>query len=88
MLDEVEKNRPLLEPKVDQQIRPLLYYIYRSLSDADLERYIQFAQSGMGAQFYGSLYNGIRLALMDASIRFGSAMADLEWKMVKGGKIR
>jgi uncharacterized protein YbaP (TraB family) len=88
ILDEVEKNRPLLEPRVDFQITPLLLYIYRSLSDAELEQYIQFATSDIGTQFYRSLYNGIRLALMDASIRSGSAMADLQWRSQQSAEAR
>lgn len=79
-LDETEKNRLLLEPRIDQQITPLLLFMYRSLSDAELEQYIAFAKSGIGAQYYRSMFNGIKLALMDASIRFGAALADLQWE--------
>jgi uncharacterized protein YbaP (TraB family) len=85
ILDEVEKNRPLLEPRVEQQIQPLLLYIYRSLSDAELEQYIRFAKSSIGAQYYRSMLNGIKLALMDSSIRFGASMAQLEWKRQSTG---
>jgi hypothetical protein len=84
ILDEVDKNRPLLEPRVDQQITHLLLYIYRSLSDAELAQYITFAKSSTGAQYYRSMLNGIKLALMDSSIRFASAMAQLEWKRKQG----
>ena len=80
ILDEAEKNRLLLEPRVDQQITPLLLYMYSSLSDAELGQYLAFAKSGPGARYYRSMFNGIRLALMDASIRFGAALADLQWK--------
>jgi uncharacterized protein YbaP (TraB family) len=85
ILDEVEKNRPLLEPRVDQQIQPLLLYMYRSLSDAELEQYITFAKSSAGAQYYRAMLNGIKLALMDSSIRFGASMAQLEWKRKQKG---
>jgi uncharacterized protein YbaP (TraB family) len=84
ILDEVDTNRPLLEPRVDQQIQPLLLYMYRSLSDAELEQYITFAKSSAGAQYYQSILNGIKLALMDSSIRFGASMAQLEWKRRQG----
>jgi uncharacterized protein YbaP (TraB family) len=80
ILDKVNKNRPLLEQKVDQQITPLLLYMCSSLSDAELEQYITFARSDTGAQYYGSMFNGIKLALMDSSIRFGSSMEELEWE--------
>jgi hypothetical protein len=80
ILDEAEKNRLLLEPRVDQLIIPLLLYMYGALSDAELGQYLAFAKSGPGARYYRSMFNGIRLALMDASIRFGAAMADLQWK--------
>jgi hypothetical protein len=79
ILDEADKNRPLLESPVDQQITPFLIYTYRPLSDAELARYIAFARSSVGAHYYRSMFNGIKLAVMDASIRFGAAMADLQW---------
>jgi uncharacterized protein YbaP (TraB family) len=82
--DEVDKNRPLLEPQVEQQMTVLLLYMCRSLSDAELEQYIAFATSGIGTQYYSSMLNGIRLALMDSGIRFGSAMADLQWRRKQG----
>jgi len=86
VFDEVVKDRPLLEPKVEHRITSFLLYGCRSLSDAELEQYIASAQSGIGAQYYRSLYNGIKLALMDASIRFGSAMADLQWRRKQGAR--
>ena len=84
ILDEVDTNRLLLEPRVDQQIQPLLLYRYRSLSDAELAQYITFATSSAGAQYYRSMLNGIKLALMDSSIRFGASMAQLAWKRKQG----
>jgi uncharacterized protein YbaP (TraB family) len=84
ILDEADKNRPLLESPVDQQITPLLIYTYRPLSDAELARYIAFARSSLGARYHRSMLNGIKLAVMDASIRFGSAMADMQWKRKQG----
>ena len=86
ILDEVNKNRPLLEQKVDQQITPFLLYMCRSLSDAELEQYITFAGSNTGTQYYRSMFNGIKLALMDSSIRFGSSMKDLEWERRQSGE--
>ena len=79
-LDETEKNRLLFEPRVDQQITSLLLFLYRSLSDAELGQYMAFAKADAGSRYYRALFNGIRLALMEASIRFGAAMADLQWK--------
>jgi len=84
IFDAAEKDRPLLEPRVEQRVTSLLLYICRSLSDAEIEQYITSVRSGIGAQYYRSLYTGIKLALMDASIRFGSAMADLQWRRKQG----
>jgi uncharacterized protein YbaP (TraB family) len=86
ILDKINKNRPLLEQKVDQQITPLLLHMCRSLSDAELEQYITFARSNTGAQYYRSMFNGIKLALMDSSIRFGSSMEELEWERRQSGE--
>jgi hypothetical protein len=86
ILDKINKNRPLLEQKVDQQITPLLLYMCRSLSDAELEQYITFARSDTGAQYYRSMFNGIKLALMVSSIRFGSSLDELEWERRQGGE--
>ncbi|MCJ7664786.1 MAG: TraB/GumN family protein [Desulfobacterales bacterium] len=79
-LDETEKNRLLFEPRVDQQIISLLLNMYSSLSDAELGQYLAFAKSDAGVRYYRALLNGVRLALMEASIRFGAAMADLQWE--------
>ena len=86
ILDMVNKNRPLLEQKVDQQITPLLLHMCRSLSDAELEQYITFARTNTGAQYFGSMFNGIKLALMDSSIRFGSSMKELAWEKRQSGE--
>ena len=80
IFDEVDNNRLLLEPKVHLQITPLLLYMYHSLSDAELEQYITFAKSSAGAQYYRCMLDGIKLALMDSSIRFGASVAELAWK--------
>jgi uncharacterized protein len=79
-LDETEKNRLLFEPRVDQQTRSLLLSLYSSLSDAELGQYLTFAKSDAGAHYYRALFNGVKLALMEADIRFGAALADLQWE--------
>jgi hypothetical protein len=80
ILDETEKNRLLFEPRIDQQITSLLLYMYSSLSDDELRQYLEFAKSGPGARYYRALFNGMKLALMEAGIRFGAAMTDLQWE--------
>jgi uncharacterized protein YbaP (TraB family) len=80
ILDETEKNRLLYEPRIDQQTTALLLYMHSSLSDAELGQYLEFAKSGPGARYYRAVFNGMRLALMEAGIRFGAAMADLQWE--------
>jgi uncharacterized protein YbaP (TraB family) len=80
ILDETEKNRLLFEPRVDQLTTVLLLSMYSSLSDAELGQYLAFAKSGPGARYYRALSDGVRLALMEASIRFGEALADLQWE--------
>jgi uncharacterized protein YbaP (TraB family) len=79
-LDEAEKNRLLFEPRVDQQTTSLLLYMFNSLSDAELGKYLAFAKSDAGAHYYRALCNGVKLALMEADIRFGGASADLQWE--------
>jgi len=80
ILDETEKNRLLFEPRIDQQTTSLLRYMYSSLSDAELGQYLEFAKSGPGSRYHRALFNGVKLALMEASIRFGEALADLQWE--------
>jgi uncharacterized protein YbaP (TraB family) len=80
ILDETEKNRLLFEPRIDQQTTALLLYMHSSLSDAELEQYLTFARLGAGARYYRAVFNGVKLALMEAGIRFGAAMADLQWE--------
>jgi hypothetical protein len=80
ILDETEKNRMLFEPRIDQQTTSLLLYMYSSLSDDELRQYLDFAKSDSGVRYYRALFNGMKWALMEASIRFGAAMADLQWE--------
>jgi uncharacterized protein YbaP (TraB family) len=80
ILDETEKNRLLFEPRIDQRITSLLLYMYGSLSDDELRQYLAFAKSDSGARYYRALFNGMKWALMEASIRFGAAMTGLQWE--------
>jgi uncharacterized protein YbaP (TraB family) len=79
-LDETEKNRLLFEPRIDQQITAMLLSMYSSLSDTELGQYLEFAKSDAGTRYYQALFHGVKWALMEASIRFGAAMADLQWE--------
>ncbi len=84
IFEEVDRIRPQLEPMIRQQLVPGLIYIYRSLSDAELRQYIAFAKSSVGMKYYATIADGIREALLDGSIRFGSSMADMVWKRRQG----
>jgi uncharacterized protein YbaP (TraB family) len=80
ILDETEKNRLLFEPRVDQQTTSLLLYLYSSLSDGELRHYLEFAKSDAGVHYYRAVFNGMKWALMEGSMRFGADMTELQWE--------
>ena len=77
IMEEIKRNQPQLEAMLHPQVVINLLYAYRSLSNSELEEYIEFATSDMGKNYHAATLDAIRNALLDASLRFGRSMVDL-----------
>ena len=56
---EVTELRPLIENMLWQQNVMSAHYIYRHISDADLEAYIRFLESAMGRRYVDLAHGGL-----------------------------
>ena len=74
---EIEKNRPHIEAVMRQQTLVFLLYAYRSITNAELERYIEFATSPTGSKYHVVAISGLKKALLDGSIKWGEAIANI-----------
>ena len=77
-----ELRRPELLRNVTQQTLPHMLYIYRSLSDADLQRYIAYAASPVGKRYHAAskaaLDDAIVRASHNAGVVFGDALRNFK----------
>ncbi len=72
--EEIEGIRSEIEAVIHQQVILGFLYTYRSLSDPELEKYIEFATSDTGVKYHYVVYAGIKKALVDGSTRFGKSV--------------
>ncbi len=71
-----EKQRPALETSVRPMVRAQILYTYRSLSTAELKRYIKEMGSGPGKKFYAVSQTAYEKALIEASARSSKSILD------------
>ena len=60
MLDE---QRQRLQAQIDGDLDNTLLYVYRQLSDAELEEFVSFAQSPAGRDYYRAALAAVKAAL-------------------------
>lgn len=69
---EVEKTRPGIEAEVRAEVLVgSLLYTYRSLSEAEIRQYIEFARSSAGAKFISVVNPSVKSAITEGGIRWG-----------------
>jgi len=71
----VESTRPQLEPVLRGQVEVALLFTYRTLDATQLTRYLAFCQSPMGRRYNHAMFDGLRIAMIDSSFRFGGLLA-------------
>lgn len=71
----IEQMRPNMTAAMRQQLQLMLAYTYRNISDAELNRYIDFYQSRSGQQYNRAMITGVRKALSDSALNFGDLLA-------------
>ncbi|HAW26375.1 MAG TPA: hypothetical protein DCX38_23965, partial [Pseudomonas sp.] len=59
----LESQRERLQQQVESDLDNTLLYIYRDLSDAELEEFVQFAQSEVGQRYYSAALQALRAGL-------------------------
>ena len=63
---QVEASKFRLTGRVTQQIFTSYLYVFRDVSDENLQTYLNFAREGAGATYYAAMSDGIRMALSQA----------------------
>ncbi|MEJ2658212.1 MAG: hypothetical protein P8012_13640 [Desulfobacterales bacterium] len=74
---QLEKNRPQVEAAMKTQTLLFALYTYQDLTNAELEKYIQFATSPAGTKYHGATISGFKKALLDGSLKWGESIADI-----------
>jgi hypothetical protein len=59
----LDSQRERLQQQVESDLDNTLLYIYRDLSDAELEEFVQFAQSEVGQRYYSAALQALRAGL-------------------------
>jgi hypothetical protein len=72
-----EKQRPALEIGMRPLVTAQILYTYRSLSNAELSRYVREIGTGPGKRFYDVSQTAYEKALIEASARSSRSIVDL-----------
>lgn len=72
-----EKQRPALEVSMRPLVTAQILYTYRSLSNAELNRYVREIGTGPGKRFYDVSQTAYEKALIEASARSSRSIVDL-----------
>ncbi|MHC1728869.1 MAG: DUF2059 domain-containing protein [Syntrophobacteraceae bacterium] len=73
---EIEENRSKIESEVRSETLVSLLYTYRSLTEAEIKRYTQFAASPAGEKFNTVSISAFKKAFLDSSIRWGRGIGE------------
>jgi hypothetical protein len=74
---QIEKNRPQVEAIMRSQTLLFALYTYQKLTNADLEKYIQFATSPAGDKYHAATISGFKKALLDGSLKWSESIANI-----------
>lgn len=74
---QLEKNRPQIEAVMRSQTLLFALYTYQDLTNADLEKYIQFATSPAGTKYHVVTISGFKKALLDGSLKWSESIANI-----------
>lgn len=66
----VEQNRTMLEGKVRPELIGRLIYTYRTLSDDELKKLIEFESSDLGSKYTRTSFTGVQKAIVEATANF------------------
>ncbi len=81
---EVNKNRGQIQSAVEQGTLLSFLYTYRSLSDAEIGKYIDFASSASGKKYHAVTAEGVTAAVTGAARVMGGLLAQSAGKKAPG----
>jgi hypothetical protein len=73
---EMEKNRPALEANVRSQVLISHLYTYRSLTDAEIKLYADFARSPVGLKYHAATLDAFKKATLEGAVKWGELIGE------------
>lgn len=73
---ELEKQRPEIEAAMKTETLVSLLYTYKSLTEAEIQQYINFASSPAGVKFRVVADAALKKALIEGGLRWGKAIGE------------
>ncbi len=80
----VEQNRPQIIKRYESRVLASFAHTYRSLSDTELDAYINFVESKAGRSYNSALYAALDKAISSASQELGNHLAPRERSLHNG----
>jgi Uncharacterized protein conserved in bacteria (DUF2059) len=80
----VAKNKGQIQIVIEQATHLSLLYTYRSLSDAEIAKYIDFAMSASGKKYHSVTAEGVTIAMTDSARVLGSLIMQNASKKAPG----
>lgn len=74
---EMEKLRPTIESSVRSETFLSDLYTYRSLTDAEIRQYIDFAKSPAGAKYHTVSIAAFKRAFLESSVKWGKLIGEV-----------
>jgi hypothetical protein len=69
--DKLEADRPKMAAAMQQHAIGVFAYTYQSLDDAELGRYVAFAESEVGRRYHAATIKAVDKAMLQASLELG-----------------
>jgi uncharacterized membrane protein YccC len=73
---EMEKNRPVLEAEVRSQVLISNLYTYRSLTEAEIKLYTEFAKSPAGSRYHSVSMVAFKKAILEGAVKWGELIGN------------
>jgi len=73
---EMEKNKPAIEADVKTQTLLSFLYAYRSVTEEEIQRYVDFLTSPAGSKFQSAATAALKKASLESSVKWGKAIGE------------
>ena len=75
---QLESQRPQLIASMDKRLLAEYAYIYRTVTDAEIDAYIAFAETPSGRKYHAAFIAAIERAMIEASLVVGFEMGNIK----------